>query len=715
MDGLNRSSTSKLPTAIPRSSLFSSIGGPSSSTPSSLRSSTIRLGKRAAGEAGLEDPSSSARQISSMNTRLSFLEHDNHSLQVKAKSSADKIEEQRVEIEQLKAERRALYDGEKKERQVGEEREKDFYDERKRYTTEISQLRTQNSTLSNSYESLKSEHNILLGKNSSFIQNANNEIHLLNSRIEELTKQREELKGWERRAKGLSIELEEERRRNEENKERGVIEKEDRRVDETLQKEVKRQSLSLATIYRENESLKSEVVELRQKKKESDSNERAMRDVERKLRDEIRTLQEQLERSRRDMDSLTQSYPSSSSPEKTSDETLRIRLSTLSTLHNQTTEELAKKDSQIRELHERLTNLAQSSRSSIAELTKRSEEAERELRWAKEGRAFAERREEVAKKEVERIRSSNSSFPMPGGVIPDQTAKVSELESLVELYRSELDKISRDSRETEQRIASGMGLVKSQDLDEARDRISRLEQDIQSLESTISELTSANTRLDGEVNDLMRRVASGEYNPSTERCLELKNNPANKIMAVRQQMLVDLKNENDELLEQIKQLDELVNQNHSATSKGEEGLNREGMVPRSSFDRLKKEKEDLERNHEKRLMRLKEIFTSKSKEFLEAVYSLLGWRIKFDESGSDIRLTSMYAPKGKSGLTLKFASQEGHFGTMQMTGMMARGLEESRHFWIVERQSVPGFLAQVTTEMFEKTTIGRAAGYVGLE
>jgi mitotic spindle assembly checkpoint protein MAD1 len=99
----------------------------------------------------------------------------------------------------------------------------------------------------------------------------------------------------------------------------------------------------------------------------------------------------------------------------------------------------------------------------------------------------------------------------------------------------------------------------------------------------------------------------------------------------------------------------------------------------------------------------------KSKEFLEAVYSLLGWRIKFDESGADIRLTSMYAPKGKMGLTLKFASQEGHFGTMQMTGAMAKGLEEARHFWITERQSVPGFLAQVTTEMFEKTTVSETS------
>lgn len=65
----------------------------------------------------------------------------------------------------------------------------------------------------------------------------------------------------------------------------------------------------------------------------------------------------------------------------------------------------------------------------------------------------------------------------------------------------------------------------------------------------------------------------------------------------------------------------------------------------------------------------------------------------------------MYAPKGKNGLTIKFTSSEGHFGTMQMSGMMARSLEESRQFWVVERQSVPGFLAQVTTEMFEKTTV----------
>ena len=48
-----------------------------------------------------------------------------------------------------------------------------------------------------------------------------------------------------------------------------------------------------------------------------------------------------------------------------------------------------------------------------------------------------------------------------------------------------------------------------------------------------------------------------------------------------------------------------------------------------------------------------------------------------------------------------------------MTGGMSRSEElgECRRFWIEERQSVPGFLAQVTTEMFEKTTVSQPFVY----
>jgi mitotic spindle assembly checkpoint protein MAD1 len=277
----------------------------------------------------------------------------------------------------------------------------------------------------------------------------------------------------------------------------------------------------------------------------------------------------------------------------------------------------------------------------------------------------------------------------------------------------------------EDRLTEGAGLVKQTSLQEAQDKISQLEAgqssylqqssssytgviDIQCLESTISQLTSANTTLDAEVNDLMRRVASGEYNPVTQRCIELRNNPAAKIQSIRAGQLDDLKKENEALLERLKAGD---------------ASGKQSDVPMESFLRLTKEKEESDAAHAKRLQRLKEvcsflygqrtpvlltthqIFSAKSREFLEAVNSLLGWRIRFDDGGGDIRMTSMYAPKGKMGLTLRFASEAGHYGTMQVTGGMARSFEESKHFWVTERQSVPGFLAQITTEMFERTTV----------
>jgi hypothetical protein len=66
----------------------------------------------------------------------------------------------------------------------------------------------------------------------------------------------------------------------------------------------------------------------------------------------------------------------------------------------------------------------------------------------------------------------------------------------------------------------------------------------------------------------------------------------------------------------------------------------------------------------------------------------------------------MYAAKsGKMGLRIAFKSEGGHFGTMKMMGGMAKTLEHAKEYWVLQRQSIPGFLAQVTLEAFEKTTV----------
>jgi len=180
---------------------------------------------------------------------------------------------------------------------------------------------------------------------------------------------------------------------------------------------------------------------------------------------------------------------------------------------------------------------------------------------------------------------------MPGGLgSSDQSARVRQLEHLVKEYKTELESNARDSRDIEEKIAKGQGLVKQSVLDEAQSQIHSLQSKITSLESTLSEVQNANTTLDAEVNDLMRRVASGEYNPKSERVIEFQNNPAAKIMAVRNQVLEDLRKENEALLRN-----------------GGGGGGGEGSVPRESWERLSKEKEELEKGHAKRLMRLKEV------------------------------------------------------------------------------------------------------------
>jgi mitotic spindle assembly checkpoint protein MAD1 len=104
----------------------------------------------------------------------------------------------------------------------------------------------------------------------------------------------------------------------------------------------------------------------------------------------------------------------------------------------------------------------------------------------------------------------------------------------------------------------------------------------------------------------MRRVASGEYNPSRERLVELKNNPASREFAIRTKTLEDLKAENQALLDELVKVDTRAAEGDAAGIEGQEqGVL--GLVPRMSYERLLKEKEDLERAHAKRLLRLKEV------------------------------------------------------------------------------------------------------------
>lgn len=74
---------------------------------------------------------------------------------------------------------------------------------------------------------------------------------------------------------------------------------------------------------------------------------------------------------------------------------------------------IAQKDTEINELHARLIQLSGDSQSSNTELAKQLAEMRTECRWAKEGRAAAEQREELAKKEIKALRSIEERVSCP--------------------------------------------------------------------------------------------------------------------------------------------------------------------------------------------------------------------------------------------------------------------------------------------------------------
>jgi len=216
-----------------------------------------------------------------------------------------------------------------------------------------------------------------------------------------------------------------------------------------------------------------------------------------------------------------------------------------------------------------------------------------------------------------------------GGV--DQGRRVEELEGLVKAYKERVGKMEFDSREAEKKIASGLGYVKRSEAEELRRQVEGLNRgessrlvfpsfllllrlglkltfmlptmllsfpfatdppeiiDFATLRETNDSLTAEIASLTSTIELLERRVAAGEYNPETFKCLSLSINPSSQDLAVRTETLEALKRENQALLDQL-----------AGGAFGE-------SVPRASYDMLLKEKEDFQKQAEKRLLRLKEV------------------------------------------------------------------------------------------------------------
>jgi len=96
------------------------------------------------------------------------------------------------------------------------------------------------------------------------------------------------------------------------------------------------------------------------------------------------------------------------------------------------------------------------------------------------------------------------------------------------------------------------------------------------------------------------------------------------------------------------------------------------------------------------------VFASKSAEFREAIASILGLKLAFYPNGQ-VRVTSVYdlcasfvfqpASRSEGGRMQLIAQGEG--GPQDLPNLM--------QYWIEKEQCIPGFLASVTLECYDKS------------
>lgn len=217
--------------------------------------------------------------------------------------------------------------------------------------------------------------------------------------------------------------------------------------------------------------------------------------------------------------------------------------------------------------------------------------------------------------------------------------------------------------------------------------------------------------------ELRGEIGAGRHIPPGVRVLSLSANPAQEWADLRQAALDRLKEENAALLQRLSTLsssstsnpgpDPDTSTNAGATAKTEE----EALVPRASWLAVCEQKAQLEdeiRQKEKRMLRLRQVFTAKTAEFREALSAILGVKLAFYDNGQ-IRVTSQY----DLGAAFVFqpakpsASGEGAGAGARMQ-LVAQGeggpqeLPQLMRNWVEIEQSIPCFLASVTLECYDK-------------
>ncbi|OBZ72934.1 Spindle assembly checkpoint component mad1 [Grifola frondosa] len=602
-----------------------------------------------------------------------------------------KLKEKDVLIERLESDRRWLAEREKEEREEKEREREEHLEEKRKFESDVRTLRSSLTALREQHADLEEEHSSHKRNTAQTIASQKSQISTLSHQVSLLT---DEVAEFKRIADERSHAFEDLQAEfdalsaSQESFVQSSVEEENWAV---VREELHRQANYLRTLEATNAKMSAELTVLREKHASVEVLKEQKRELERKARgteelhEMVAKLEAELEAARREREEWAST---SASPSKVPVSVTQ----SLSTLRLTYARLLEEHGSNVVLLHRRETELAEAEQRDT-EARGALEKLQAEVRILKDKSARREHEVKLAEREVSFLQAMVTSFTaeeasQEGIKIEDLTSEhVQQLESLVKDYKATIQNLE-DQIEALSNGTTAVG--HSHDIQKLQDeleseRVAKLkaQKALENAEAASEKQLEQIEELEQTLFDLRGEVGAGRHLPPGVRILCMQENPAQQWTDLRQAAMDCLKSENQALLKRLKDLEE------SGARGGDANISTENLVPRQSLEAANQEIEQLKdvvKQREKRLLRLQEIYQSKSKEFKAAIASIMGLRFTFYPNGQP-------TGAGDEGMKMQLVDQ-GDGGPEDLPEMV--------QYWVEQRQCIPAFMASITLECFEK-------------
>lgn len=365
-------------------------------------------------------------------------------------------------------------------------------------------------------------------------------------------------------------------------------------------------------------------------------------------------------------------------------------------------EKLGEVQPQIAERDEIIKSLGNERASLVAQVEKAKTSAAPAS--ADKARARSERQRALAVKEVEYLRAQLKAFEAedetfePEKVDRDRAERISQLEQLVDQYKSEVEQLHNDMSSIEAPASTKVpepvvGNKRKSTEDPESEQIGELNRKRRQLADDLSKAHAELQVLQKDNSVLQSRLKAADTQNKT-RVLSLRSNPTSDWEAIKVRDITALKEENKHLLAKLQK---------TTVARSVP------VIPTSQLNAAKREVEEAQREKasaEKKVLRLKQVWAAKSNEFKEAIFSTLGWKVTFIPNGK-MRVESVYC-ESQTEENENSIVFDGERGTMKVSGgpqsPFARRINDQIQFWVREKGCIPGFLAALTLEFCDEQT-----------